>query len=138
MKIYFGKYAGKSVIDLPSGYLVWILESYENCDQPLRVACQAELSDRLKLDFTSQTEVELTKIKHDIDTLKTESSLLKDAIAISKGNSIILEGYLQNPDMLQDDLDLIARLNGPEDTSQLEALKTKYPHLSQAIDHLYA
>lgn len=54
MKILFGvKYYGKDVNEVPSGFLIWIIEEYADADWSLIQACKKELATRLKLEWTS-------------------------------------------------------------------------------------
>lgn len=44
----WGKYKGKTIEEIPSGYLKW-LEDSANCDDELKEAAQSELEFRTKL-----------------------------------------------------------------------------------------
>lgn len=82
MKILFGtKFFGQDTSEVPSGFLVWIIEEYENCDYTLRKACQSELAHRLKIDlgFAQAEELpfnEMKKLKRDILKAQKENEFL--------------------------------------------------------------
>jgi hypothetical protein len=46
MRMPFGKFAGKSVADIPSAYLAWVLDECTNVDLALRRAIIAEMVKR--------------------------------------------------------------------------------------------
>ena len=104
-RIFFGKYIGQPISEIPSSYLCWVLESYSDCDHSLRTACKAELAHRLSLDFTptSNRESELQK-----QLLICENQFLhyQRICIISQftQNPIRLQGYESNPKMLEADL----------------------------------
>ena len=115
MQIFFGKHSGKHIEELDSGYLLWIIEFYEKADWLLINACKAELSSRLKLDWTPP-DTEENKIKK-LNILLTRAqsrivqleSLLAMAI-ICRGNKYIIHTYECNQSLLESDLLLIQEI----------------------------
>lgn len=113
MKIFVGKYAGRNIEDLPSQYLVWILEEFEGCEHTMREACKKELSARLKLDFDSPNEEQLFEAQQAINKLKSEIDHLRNVLVLSqlcKGNRYLVEGFESNPELAQSELKLINHL----------------------------
>jgi hypothetical protein len=47
----WGKYRGRLLSEVPSGYLAWCLEECENVKPSLREAIRSELADRLGLGY---------------------------------------------------------------------------------------
>ena len=112
-KIFFGKFSGKSISELPSNYLVWIIEYYSDADWTLIRECKQELSYRLSLDW-KEPEPEIPKLKKQISVLSARIHLIESLLTMSeicKGNSIILQGYEMNQVMLEMDLQLIKEIN---------------------------
>lgn len=53
MKILFGtEFYGKDISEVPSSFLLWIIEKYEAADWLLIQACKKEFSERLKIEWT--------------------------------------------------------------------------------------
>jgi len=48
----WGKYRGRLIADVPSGYLLWAIET-SDIDEPYRSAIRAELAFRLDLELAS-------------------------------------------------------------------------------------
>lgn len=115
MLITFGKkYFGKDTVELPSHHLLWILESYEECDLHLRTACQKELGHRLSLNFDSDTEKKLYETHNKLARFQKRIDHLEALLAMSTtlgANRFILEGYDLNPELLRQDLNIINQLN---------------------------
>jgi len=112
-RIFFGKFSGKLISELPSSYICWIVEFYDSADWALIQECKKELSHRLSLDW-SPPEPEIPKLKKQIHLLKDRIESLKGLLAMSvrcKGNLIRLEGYWSNPEMLEADLKMIKEVN---------------------------
>ena len=112
-KILFGtKYFGKSIDECPSGFLVWILESYSGCDFLLREACKAELSHRISIDFTPATpeQKQIDTLTDRVRSRDIEIQHLKDVLLMSifpKWNYYKAEMYLNYPALLKSDLEII-------------------------------
>src|SRR3990167_1071026 len=112
MKILFGKHFGKDICELDSGYLIWIIESYDGADHTLIQACKAELSARLKLDWQPE-DPQLPKLQSEIKSLSDKIDLLERLLLVSiicKGNRIEIDGYLANPEMMESDFKLIQQI----------------------------
>lgn len=110
MIIYWGKYAGRDIQEIPSGYLVWLLEEYEKCDYLLREACKKELSHRLSLSFdfhpTDQQKIEiLTKNNKDLVAKCDHYQRVILMSIISKGNRYTVESYLNSPALIKSDME---------------------------------
>lgn len=107
MKILFGeKYYGKDTSEVPSGFLVWIIEEFEQADWSLIQACKQELAGRLKLDWSPKSheqqdlETALKLSTKQVDKLLKEKDFLFDVVMMSiqcRGNYYTVEGYLNNP-----------------------------------------
>lgn len=70
MKILFGTtHYMKDTSEVPSGFLVWIIEEYSAADWTLIQACKQELASRLKLDFVPPPQP-FTKAEQ-VDLFKT-------------------------------------------------------------------
>lgn len=111
-RLLFGKHIGKPITEVPSGYLVWIVEDYDGADWLLIDACKAELSARLKLDWSPPDP-----LQHQLDRLTTDHQFLADLLFMSqicKGNPIILESYIHNPALLYEELKLLRLVQSPD------------------------
>lgn len=107
MRILFGeKYYGKSIEEVPSGFLVWIIEEFEQADWLLIQAAKKELAARLKLDWSPKTdeqhdlETALKKSTKQVERLTKENEHLLDVVMMSvqcQGNYCTVESYLNNP-----------------------------------------
>jgi len=116
MKIYFGKYPGLDTSEIPSGYLVWIMEEYDKCDLPLREACKKELSHRLSLDFSSHIERDLYAHMKEVQRLHNRVAHLESLLCMCSFWGIrryIIEKYINNPQLLNSDIKLISQANQP-------------------------
>lgn len=106
MKILFGqKYYGKDTSEVPSGFLVWIIEEFQRADWSLINACKQELACRMKLDWEPPTQQEdllqkeVDQLRKKLEAATREQEFLLDTVMMSiqcKGNRYILEGYLNN------------------------------------------
>lgn len=116
MIILFGKFYGKDTSELDSGYLIWVIESYDKADWSLIQACKQELFDRLKLDWQPPTpeskEIELLKYKQ-ITLLQQIDTIEKCLIMATCFNAtrIEVDGYLRNKEYLNQQLKLIRQVN---------------------------
>lgn len=121
MKILFGnKYYGQDTSEVPSSFLIWVIEEYERAEWLLTSACKEELSARLKLDWSALNEREQDLIAQAAMSNSLNTKLLKRVdqlekllcMSIScKGNPYTLEMYLQNPELLEQNIKLIKQLN---------------------------
>lgn len=121
MKILFGqKYYGKNIEEVPSGFLVWIIEEYEKADWSLINAAKAELAHRLKLDWTPPTDQEkqLERRLHAAEAKLTasirERNHLLNVVMMSvqcKGNPYTIESYLHSPGLLYSTMNQIKDAN---------------------------
>lgn len=114
MIILFGqKYIGKDTSEVPSGFLIWIIESFEQADWVLINACKHELSARLKLDWQPPSP-QLAPLRAELARIEQLNAHLLNVIGfahICKGNLYIIEKYLNNPQLLESDLQSIQSLN---------------------------
>lgn len=108
---------GKDTAELPSGYLVWILESYTDCDFNLREACKLELSERLSIDFTPAHPMDsdrIAQLQKELNSSETERAHFRDLICmaiICKGNPLIIEMYANNKPLMMQNLKIIREVN---------------------------
>ena len=117
MKILFGKeHYGKNVSEVPSGFLVWIIEQYDKADWSLVDACKAELLGRLKVSWEPPTPPEITlrrqvsKLEKIVLEQKAQLDILEKCIIMAtvfKANRIAVDGYLGNPKLLDSHIHLI-------------------------------
>ena len=121
MKILFGtKFFGQDTIEVPSGFLVWIIEEYDKADWTLVQACKKELAARLKIDW-SEIRVEISEVKKISKRLKQAEDkieLLEKILLMSifnKGNRIAIDGYLCNPSLLNQHINFIKELQTQSD-----------------------
>src|SRR3990167_1326358 len=114
MLILFGqKYLGKDTSEVPSGFLIWIIESFEQADWNIINAAKQELSARIKLDWKPPTDEEEI-MRKEIIRLTNRTHQLESLLAMSticKGNQIILDAYTHNPTLLEQDIKIIQSLN---------------------------
>lgn len=75
MKILFGtKYFKKDTSEVPSSFLIWVIEEYEGADTVIVMACKEELVERLKLNLNpSEAELDL---RAEVRTLRKENRRL--------------------------------------------------------------
>ncbi len=110
MTILFGvKYFGKDTSVVPSKFLVFIIEEYEQADWSLIQACKQELSARLKLDW-EPPKPEVVELRRALTKAETEIEHLRLTLIMSticKGNQIIVQQYLNSPEYLKEHLKII-------------------------------
>lgn len=108
MKLLFGqKYYGKDTSEVPSGFLVWIIEEYDKAEWSLINACKTELSARMKLDWTPPTDKDRTiqRLTTELDTLRATNTILLDTVymaSIYRGNPYMIESFLASPKLMYD------------------------------------
>lgn len=116
MILLFGTHYGLDTSELDSGYLIWVIEKYEKADWSLIQACKQELFARLKLDWTPPIPEEdalKIKVKSQEKTIKSQSDkidLLEKCLIMAtcfKANRVTIDGYLQNPKLLNQNINLI-------------------------------
>ena len=64
MKIYFGTHKGKDMQELPSEYLLHLIEKHPLSDHSIKEAAKKELSYRINLDFEEKKDTREPYIKH--------------------------------------------------------------------------
>lgn len=120
MILLFGSHYGKDTSELDSGYLIWIIEKYDGADWVLIEECKKELSERLKLSFEPQSEQHRTIIQasdalcHLNKQLLSRIDLLEKCLIMATefGTSRLnVDGYLQNPKLLEQHLQFIRDVN---------------------------
>jgi hypothetical protein len=75
MELPWGKYRGDDVEDVPTSYLVWLLENAENLRPALREAICAEVAERLDLDVAARVVIVLEMVPAPL--LKTAEELIE-------------------------------------------------------------
>jgi hypothetical protein len=111
MKLLFGKHIGKSITEVDSSYLVFIIES-EWADWTLVNAAKQELSSRLKIDWQPPAP-QLAPLRAELARIEEVNVHLLNVIGfvhICKGNHYVIEKYMNNPKLLESDLQSIASL----------------------------
>lgn len=121
MKILFGeKYYGKDTSEVPSGFLIWIIEEFESADWLLINAAKQELAARLKIDWTPKSdeqrdlETALSLSTKQVEKLLKERDHLFDVVMMSiqcRGNYYTVESYLNNPGYMYSVMKLIRDAN---------------------------
>ena len=115
---------GRDHADCPSSFLLWILESYENCEHSLRQACRDELSHRLGLDFDNigeDKEEEIKTLQNKIKTLDQRIIHYEKILCMPNLNKIRIEQYLREPKMLDWQIELMREVASiREDVSTIE------------------
>jgi|SRR3990172_10570204 len=113
MKIFFGKYTGEDIERLPSSYLIWLIEECDKTEFTLSIACKKELSQRLKLEWSSPDN--LTKnVQNSLLNAQDRMVFLEQLLCmsiVSKGNPVIIEKYYNNKKLLDQHIQLIKLFN---------------------------
>ena len=108
-KILFGKkYFNHEITTVPSGFLVWCIESYDNADWMLINECKKELSARLKLDWT-EPEPEVPILRRKLKAAESRIEHLENVIVISTmcgGNWMRVEAMINSPELVNEFLNL--------------------------------
>lgn len=112
MKILFGKeHYGKDTSECPTGFLVWIIESYEKAEWLLIQACKSEISARLKLDWTMPVHPDEALRKYVNDLKRENARLLSGKIMFEKIcwlygiEEIDYAKYFRSPQWLDNDIE---------------------------------
>ena len=121
MKILFGeKYYGKDTSEVPSGFLVWLIEEYDKADWTLIDAAKQELAARLKIDWSPKSdhqqdlETALALSTKQVEKLLKERDHLFDVVMMSiqcRGNYYTVEGYLNDPKYMYSIMKMIKDVN---------------------------
>ncbi len=99
MLISFGqKYFGQDTSAVPSQFLLWIIESYDQADWSLIQACKQELSARMKLDW-EPPKPEVVELRKSLRVALEKCDHFENVIMLStfcRGNPYSLLQYMNS------------------------------------------